>query len=238
MGGHPRRGPGRAAPVEADAADARRATRARPRHAGAHLLQGRIGQPGGVAQAEHRRAAGLLQQGGGHQAPHHRDRRGAVGHGAGVRLLAVRPRVQGVHGAHVVRVEALPPRDHGDLGSGVRAVSGRRPVVARFARPRHLRRGARRGHPRRLPLLARLGAQPRAAAPDGHRAGGQGAARPRRRAAPRRRDRTVRWRLEPRWPRPAVRGGRERAAGGGRAVVVPDAHRGHGSSTTSATPRG
>ena len=118
---------------------------------------------------------------------------------------AVRPRVQGVHGAHLVRVEALPPGDHGDLGRRVRAVAGRRPVVAGLARPGHLRRRPRRRHPRRHPLLARLGAQPRPAAPDGHRPRGQGAARPGRRAAARRRDRAVRRRLEPRRPRAAVR---------------------------------
>ena len=40
-----------------------------PRHAGAHLLQGRVGVAGRVAQAEHRGAAGVLQQGRGHHAP-------------------------------------------------------------------------------------------------------------------------------------------------------------------------
>ena len=37
------------------------------RHAGAHLLQGRVGVARRLAQAEHRGAAGLLQQGGGHR---------------------------------------------------------------------------------------------------------------------------------------------------------------------------
>ena len=41
---------------------------------------------------------------------------------------------------------------------------------------RHQRRRARRGGPRRFALLAGVGAQPRAAAPDGDRARGQGAA--------------------------------------------------------------
>ena len=91
--------------------------------------------------------------------------------------------------------------------------------------------------PRRHALLARLGAQPRAAAPDRHRARGQGAARARRRGAARRRDRRVRRRVEPRRHRAAVRARRRRAARRGRAVVVPDAHRGHASTTTSATPR-
>ena len=79
---HPRRGARHPAAVAADAARARRAPRARARHAGAHLLQGRVGVARGVAQAEHRRTAGVLQQGGGHPAPHHRDRRRAVGHRA------------------------------------------------------------------------------------------------------------------------------------------------------------
>ena len=82
--------------------------------------------PGRLAQAEHRRAAGLLQQGRGHHAADHRDRRRPVGHRAGVRLRAVRPRVQGVHGPRVVRPEAVPQGDDGDLGRGVRALAGRR----------------------------------------------------------------------------------------------------------------
>ena len=51
------------------------------------------------------------------------------------------------------------------------------PEQPRLARRGDLRRRARRGHARRLALRARLGAQPRAAAPDDHRARGQGAAR-------------------------------------------------------------
>ena len=66
--------------VRADAA------RGGARHAGAHLLQGRVGVAGRFAQAQHRGGAGLLQQAGGHTAPGHRDRRRAVGLGAVVRL--------------------------------------------------------------------------------------------------------------------------------------------------------
>ena len=50
---------------------------------GAHLLQVRGRLAGRVAQAQHRRAAGLLQQGGRHPADRDRDRRGSVGLGDG-----------------------------------------------------------------------------------------------------------------------------------------------------------
>ena len=46
-----------------------------------------------------------------------------------------------------LRDQALPPGDHGDVGRRVRAVAGRRSVVAGLARPRHLRRRARRRQP-------------------------------------------------------------------------------------------
>ena len=99
----------------------RRSVRARParagaRHAGAHLLQGRVGLAGRLAQAEHRRPPGLLQQGGGDQAAHHRDRRRPVGERARLRLRPLRARVQGLHGPGLVRAEAVPPGDDGDLG--------------------------------------------------------------------------------------------------------------------------
>ena len=102
---------------------------------------------------------------------------GQWGTRAGVRVRAVRPRVQGVHGAGVVRAEAVPQDPHGDVGRVGRAVTGRRPRPPRFARARDQRRGARRRDARRHALLARVGAQPRAAAPDRHRARGEGAAR-------------------------------------------------------------
>ena len=181
---HPRRGARHPAAVAADAA------RARPRGSSAALgtpariyYKDESGRPAGSHKPNTAVPQAFYNKAGGHHPAHDRDRRRPVGDGAGVRLRAVRPRVQGVHGADVVRAEAVPPRDHGDVGRRVRAVAGRRPVVARLARPRHLRRGARRRHPRRHALLARLGAQPRAAAPDGHRARGQGAAGARRRDA-------------------------------------------------------
>ena len=132
--------------------------------------------PAGLAQDEHLGTAGVLQRGRGHDAPRHRDRRRPVGERAVVRVRAVRPRVQGLHGAGVVRAEAVPPRAHGDVGRVGRAVTGRRRRQPRLARPRHQRRGRRRRVTRRHALLARLGAQPRAAAPDRHRARGEGAA--------------------------------------------------------------
>ena len=55
--------------------------------AGADLLQGREPQSAGQPQAEHGRAAGLLQQDGRDQPAVDRDRRRAVGQLAGVRLL-------------------------------------------------------------------------------------------------------------------------------------------------------
>ena len=111
-------------------------------------------------------------------------------------------------------------------GSEVVAVARRRPDTPGLARPRDQRRRTRRGDARRHALLARLGAQPRPAAPDGHRPRGEGTARARRRDPARRRDRELRWWLEPRWHRAAVRRRRRRPPRRGRAVVVPDAHRG------------
>ena len=55
-------------------------------------------------------------------------------------------------------------------------VAGRRARPPRLAGQRDLRRGARLRRARRHPLLARVRPQPRAAAPDRDRAGGQGAA--------------------------------------------------------------
>ena len=88
-----------------------RATRpgAGARHAGAHLLQVRGRQPGRVAQAEHRRAAGVLQPPGGRHQADHRDRRRPVGLGAGLRHRAVRDGVRGLAGGRVVPPEAVPP---------------------------------------------------------------------------------------------------------------------------------
>ncbi len=78
------------------------------RHAGAHLLQVRGRLAGRVAQAEHRRPAGVLQREERRPAVDDRDRRRAVGDGARVRLRAVRARLRGVAGPGLLRPEALP----------------------------------------------------------------------------------------------------------------------------------
>ena len=221
----PRRGHRHPAAVAADAADARPPARRGARHAGAHLLQGRIGFAVGFAQDEHRGRAGVLQPRRRHEAHRDRNRRRSVGERAVVRVRAVRHRVQGLHGAGVVRAEAVPPRAHGDVGRNRRAVARRRSRPPGFARQRDQRRGPRRGHARRLALRARLGAQSRAAAPDDHRARSEGAAAARGRGRARRRDRVLRRRLEPRRHRAAVHDRPERAAARGRARVVSHAHR-------------
>ena len=107
----PRRGARRLPPLAAVAAVPRPPAGEGARDAGADLLQVRRRLAGRLAQAEHRRAAGVLQQAGGHLEAHDRDRGRSVGHGAGVRLLAVRPGVRDLAGAGVVRPEAVPP-DH------------------------------------------------------------------------------------------------------------------------------
>ena len=102
----------------------------------------------------------------------------------------------------------------------------------------HQRRRARRRRSRRLPLLARIGPQPRAAASDGHRPRSQGAAGAGRRGAPRHHHRLVRRRVEPGGDRAAVRPRRRASTcwrwNRRRARRLPRA----GSSTTSATPPG
>ena len=170
--------------VRADAA------RASARHAGAHLLQGRVGVARGFAQAEHRGAAGVLQQGRGH----HRGSRPRPAPGSGGPRCRSRARSSTSSARSTwcgASYEQKPYRRvlMETWGARGRAVAGRRPDHPGLARPRDQRRGARRRRPRRHALLARLGAQPRAAAPDRHRPRGEGAARARRRDAARRRDR-------------------------------------------------
>ena len=72
--------------------------------------------PAGLAQAQHRGAAGLLQPRGGRAQARDRDRRGPVGLGARVRLPADGHGVRGVHGRLELRPEALPPLDDGGVG--------------------------------------------------------------------------------------------------------------------------
>ena len=84
-------------------------------YSGPHLLQVRGRFPGWVAQAQHRRAAGVLQRRRRHPPSHHRDRRRSVGERAGLRLGPVRAGVRGLDGARLLRPEALPARADGNL---------------------------------------------------------------------------------------------------------------------------
>ena len=223
---HPRAGARHPAAVAADAARARPPPRGGARHAGAHLLQGRVGVARRFAQAQHRGRAGVLQQAGGHaRGSRPRPAPGQWGSAlafacaqfdleckvymvrASYEQKPYRRVLMETWGASVVPSPVDDPTHPGSLGA---AISD----AVRDA-----------GHARRHALLARLGAQPRAAAPDGHRARGQGAARARGRDPARRRDRLVRRGIEPRRHRAAVHDRRRGAAARGRAVVVPDAHR-------------
>ena len=111
----PRAGAGDLRPVAPVAADPRAPPRARARHPGADLLQVRGREPGRVAQAEHRRRAGVLQRGRGHHEAHHRDRRRAVGCVAGHGVRAARTDLRGVAGPRLVRLQAVPPDADGDV---------------------------------------------------------------------------------------------------------------------------
>ena len=184
-----------------DAAVPRAPPGARARYAGAHLLQVRGHLAGRLAQAEHRRPAGLRERAGRASSKLATETgRGPVGLVAGVRVRAVRAGVRGVHGRLVLRPEALPALDDADLGRD--ACTARRQHADRGrpragSRTRPARSGiaiseaveiaaAARGHE----LRAGLGAQPRAAAPDGDRPGGDRADGDGRRGA-RRRDRAA-----------------------------------------------
>ena len=100
---HPRRRARRLPAVEAVAAVPRPSPGEGTRYPGADLLQVRGRQPGRLAQAEHGRAAGVLQPSGGHHQADDRDRRRSVGHRAGLRHRAVRHRVRDLAGRRVVR---------------------------------------------------------------------------------------------------------------------------------------
>ena len=133
---HPRGGPRRLPAVAADAAVPGPAAGEGPRHAGPDLLQVRGRQPGRVAQAEHRGAAGVLQRGRGRDPADHRDRGRPVGQRAGVRLGRVRPAVRGLAGPGLLRPEAVPPAADGDLrGDRAPQPVGRDPRRARRCWP-------------------------------------------------------------------------------------------------------
>ena len=112
---HPRRGAGRLPAVAAVAAVPGAPAGEGARHPGPDLLQVRRRLARRLAQAEHRRAAGVLQRRSGRPEADDRDRRRAVGHRAGLRLRAVRAGVRGLAGAGVVRPEAVPADDDRDL---------------------------------------------------------------------------------------------------------------------------
>ncbi len=96
----------------------------------------------------------------------------------------VRPGVQGLHGQGQLPAKALPPLDDADVGRdgvgqpqrrdrGGPQHPGRGSRLARQPGHRHQRGGRGGGHQRRRhQVLAGQRAQPRAAAPDGHRPGG------------------------------------------------------------------
>ncbi len=204
---------------------------------GAHLLQGRVGLAGRLAQAEHRRAPGLLQQAGGDRPARHRDRRrasGAAPFAFACALFGLECKVYMVRASY----DQKPYRriDDGDLGRIGRALPRRRPGQPRLARLGHLRR--RRATPSRASdthyslgsvlnhvLLHQtvIGLE----AMDQLTLAGEEPAR--------RRHRLLRRRVEPRRHLPALRARRRASSSRGRALVVPDAHGGAPSSTTSPT---
>ncbi len=161
-------------------------------NAGAHLLQVRGREPRRQPQAQHRGGAGVLQHRSRGEAHRNRDRRGTMGLRARVRRRALRHRSAGLHGARLLRPEAVPARTHGNLRRALRALALERDAVRprragegreTSGQPRHrdLGSGRSRREPRRHQVRAGLGVEPRAAAPDGDRAGGDRAVRARRR---------------------------------------------------------
>ena len=158
-------------------------------HAGPDLLQVRGRLPRRVAQAEHRRPAGVLQLARGHQAAHHRDRRRASGaarwrspaaqYGLDCEIWMVRasydqkPHRRTLMETYGATVHPSPSRA---TNAGLKVLADD-PGLHR--QPRHRDQRGRRGGRRqpRRPVRARLGAQPRAHAPDRHRPGGARAVR-------------------------------------------------------------
>ena len=194
---------------------------------GAHLLQGRVGVAGGVAQAEHRGAAGVLQPGRRRAAPRHRDRRRAVGRRA--RRSRARSSTSSARSTW-----CAPPTSRSRTGKMLMETWGARWCRHRSTTPTTPARSGSRS--------ATRCATPRRATTRTTRSGsvlnhvllhqtviGLEAKEQLALAGEERPDVVIgelrRW-LEPRRHRAAVRGRRRRAARGGRAVVVPDAHRG------------
>ena len=76
-----------------------------------------------IAQAQHRRAAGLLQLQAGHTPPDDRNGRRAVGRGHRLRSQAFRARRAGFHGEGQLRTETLPAADDEHVGRRVHRVA-------------------------------------------------------------------------------------------------------------------
>ena len=142
------------------------------------------GSPAGLAQAQHRRAAGVLQRGRGRDPADHRDRRRPVGQRARVRvgaLFGLECEVWQVRASYDQKpyrrllMETYGATVHpspSDLTTSGRAVLADQPGLAGQPGHRDQRggRGRRRGPG--SPVRAGQRAQPRAAAPDGDRRGG------------------------------------------------------------------
>lgn len=120
---HPRRGAGDLQDMAAFAAGARHGTGKSPRHPGKDLFQERKRIARRVAQAQHRRAAGLLQLQAGHTPPDDRNGRRAVGRGHRLRSQALRARRTGFHGEGQLRTETLPAADDEHVGRRVHRVA-------------------------------------------------------------------------------------------------------------------
>ncbi len=211
-----------------------------PQDPGQDLLQERGLEPGRQPQGQHRGGPGLLQQAGGREAHLHRDRGGPVGNGPLHGLQVLRHGPGGLHGALQLQPEALPAHPHGDLGRrstpqpqpahrGRHQDPGAGPPHAGKPGHGHLRGGIPDSRRPRRQVLPGQRAQPRAAAPDGHRPGGQDGLRVHRRL-PRHRHRLLRRRLQPGRRGPALpqgtHGGQGHPPGRGGASLLPHPHRG------------
>ena len=195
-------------------------------HAGPHLLQGRVGLPCRLPQAQHRRPPGLLQQGRRGRPADDRDR----GRPVGQRPVPSRRRSSGSS----ARSTWCGPR----TSRSPTGASSWRPGAATWSRPRstsrttpgslgigHQRRGRRRRAAAPTPTTrsARCSTTCCCTRPSSARrpsAAGAG-----RRGRARRRHRLLRRRLQPGRHQPALRPRRGRAPGGGRADLVPHPHR-------------
>ena len=109
--------------LPAVAPGASREPRAIARHPGPHLLQVRRGQPGRLAQAEHRHPAGLLQPRGGRDQTRHGDRRRPVGKRTRLRRLTIRPGPEGLHGEDQLPAEAVSAKHDPGLRRLDRSIS-------------------------------------------------------------------------------------------------------------------